>query len=187
MPSSNKKKNPKVNSRKTHHFQNIMLKDNSINLVNNSKFKKKIPLPIKLISILYYIAAAFTILIGAILILSGIFSETIINKFGIENLLNYGAETFKLEQFIIPLILDSLILGGIIFIFLALAEIFISRSLWNGKNWARYTIILFSALGALNSLFFFDIFTLTISLVIGLYLILSLRAKLFFLNSNTKI
>jgi hypothetical protein len=94
---------------------------------------------VKIISIFGYIGAGFGILGGIILLFGGQFLMSLL----------------PLEQ--MPEIVSSL--AGAFIIFLAVFAIafcifwiFVSRALWNYKNWARIVFLVFAALGAINSL-----------------------------------
>lgn len=133
-----------------------------------------IPLFVKILGILYYICAGFSVLSGILFL----FGADTINSF-------FGA---------IPLISIIGLLGSGIFIFaaflffaVAVLNFFIGRGLLNKKNWARILVIVFSVIGVLMGIsslsigtFLNGIITLVISGGIGGYLLFNKEAKKFF-------
>ena len=89
---------------------------------------KNIPTGIKVISILYYIAAAIVVILG---ILTLVGAGDVI---GIVMLFGGGVAM------------------GIILIAIAILCFFIGRGLWKGQNWARIVALIISSLGALGAI-----------------------------------
>ena len=92
------------------------------------------PLGVKIISILHYIAAAFTVLASLILILSAGAVGSAIPFFGAIGGLMLGA-------------------AAVFMIGLAVLVFFIGRGLWKGQNWARIVAIVFGCLGMIRATF----------------------------------
>ncbi len=135
-----------------------------------SASSSRIPALVKIISILYYIVAVVTIIIGIVLFLGGIIGGSVVSSIGIDQLLQYGAETNPIDEAFIPIILGSLAIGGIIITAVGVFLVFLARALWQGRNWARILVIIFSIIGFISALFEPDIITLLITGLIGGYL-----------------
>jgi len=129
-----------------------------------------VPTLVKTISILFYIAAVSSLLIGVILVVGGIVGGSIISGLEIDTLLEYSAEQNQIDAYLIPIILGSLVVGGLIVIAFGIFQIFIARGLWKGRNWARIVVIILMVIGFLGALAGIDIFTLIITGLIGGYL-----------------
>lgn len=100
--------------------------------------QKQIPVGVMILSILGYIGAVLTLLGGLALI----FGASFIASFLAQMIPMMGAGVTS-AWFIIL---------GIIVIALAILDYFIARGLWNGQNWARILVIIFTALSLLSSL-----------------------------------
>lgn len=137
------------------------------------------PIGVKVISVLYYIGAAFSFLFGLLFIVGGAFIGGILG----EKLAAWG--TIGSSIFIIL---------GIAMLGFGVLDIFIGRGLWKGQNWARIAAIvlaIFGILGGLTSLvsgltnfqtigafsIFFAFVQLAVSLLIGGYLALAQEVK----------
>ena len=155
---------------------------------------KEMPTGVKVISVLYYIGAAFSFIFGLLFIVGGAFIRATVSfLFG---LLFIGGGV------ILGGTLAALgALGSGLFIVLGIAllgfgvlDIFIGRGLWKGQNWTRIAAIVFAifgVLGGINSLISgltnfqiigaFSIFVafvqLAVSLLIGGYLAFAHEVK----------
>jgi hypothetical protein len=126
--------------------------------------KKKIsssnerPVGVKILAILGYIGAVFTLIAGIALAVgsSAIASAIALMVPDAAGLSGIGATLF--------------IVLGIVFIGLAILDYFIARGLWNGKNWARIFMIVLCALSAISSLRPFSIVGLALNGLIIWYL-----------------
>jgi len=89
-----------------------------------------VPLGVKVISVLYYLAAVFFVVSGlAFFVGAGM------------------VETLAIEYPFIAMLGSSLfVLGGILFIALAVLTFFVGRGLWKVKPWARMTAIVIAIL-----------------------------------------
>lgn len=130
--------------------------------------KKSVPAGVKVISVLYYIAMVFGVIVGLLWLIS---SRSI------------GSNTMQVP--ILGAIGSSfLIIGGILFIGLGIFSFFIARGLWKAKPWARIVVIIFTALAMLMSSISMiqgsiasNIPNLVIQLVIGGYLLFNNSVK----------
>ena len=133
--------------------------------------KGEIPILVKILAILNYVGAWFSISYSLLLLFTegflGLLLATIpfLNVFGL-----LGAIFF--------------VLFGILMLGVGVLNIFIGRGLWEGKNWARILEIVFSCLGMLISLSYIlrgqmiaGILLLLLSLVIGEYLLFNKKVK----------
>lgn len=122
---------------------------------------KDTPFGVKLISILYYIAAIILILI----VLSGPF------------IFNVVSQVLPVSDvFISIIVLDIFALG------FATLNFFIGRGLWKGKNWARIAAIVLHSIGLLSifSGTFSAVLQAIFHIIIISYLSLSKKVKIFF-------
>lgn len=131
---------------------------------------KKIPIGVKIISILYYIVASFLVLFGLfIIIFSGIIVSTMISIApDLSSAIN--------SQIIIWIGICTLILGILIF--------FVGKGLWKLKLWAKITAIMISALMVFYEIYlmffefrFIQVVQLIIYVAIAGYLIFHRGAK----------
>ena len=137
------------------------------------------PTGVKVISVLYYIGAAFSFLFGLLLIVGGAFIGAILGE-TLASLSALGSGLF--------------IVLGIALLGFGVLDIFIGRGLWKGQNWTRIAAIVFAILGVfggINSLISgltnfqtigaFSIFVafvqLAVSLLIGGYLAFAHEVK----------
>jgi hypothetical protein len=113
---------------------------------------------ITVLSVLSYIGAVITVLLGLTMLFgSSTFSSLIGKAFPqLAAYVDVGTVLF--------------VVLGIIFIGMAVLDYFIARGLWNGQNWARIVAIILSALTILGALWPFDIVSLIIGIVIIWYL-----------------
>lgn len=132
-----------------------------------SKPKLGVPVGVKIISVLYYIAAVVLIILGIAL-------------FGGAGLVGYLASKIP---FIAVLGSGIIAVAGIIVILLAVLSFFIARGLWKGKQWARIIVIIFAILGFISAIIsllkldFSVIGSLVINGLIGGYLLFSENVK----------
>jgi len=91
--------------------------------------------------------------------------------------LQTGAELNTIDAYLVPIILGSLIVGGILIIALGVFEIFIGRGLWKGQQWARIVTIIITIIGFISALPNFDVISLLITGLIAGYLIFSKDVK----------
>ncbi len=131
------------------------------------------PIFIKIIASLFYIGAAAWSLYPIFALLLKI---SLLNNYLLE-------DSGKLTN------LGLIIILSLTLVLLSISW-FIGKSLWNRKNWARKTVILFSILWIIQAITviivkqdYTAIIQLIISLVIGLYLLLNKNLKLYFNNS----
>ena len=126
--------------------------------------RQPVPTGVKIISVLYYIAAVLELIFGVL-----VFA---------------GYRTIKSKvPFLAPLG-PFLIIGGIVLVGLAVLSFFVGRGLWKGQKWSRIVAVIFAALGTLLSIVGLvqgkiasNIFGLVVSAAIGGYLILSSDVK----------
>jgi hypothetical protein len=130
--------------------------------------KKEVPIVVKIISILYYIAAGFGVLFAIFLLAGSAFLGSLFPF-----LTTISAWGYILVVFCTI----------VVFAFSVLS-FFTARGLRNGKKWARVLAIVFAGLGilgALNSIFsgfsFRSIVMLAIDAAIGGYLLFAKEAK----------
>ena len=126
----------------------------------------KIPVGVKILSILAYIGAAFTLLAG----LAMLFGASAISALISQKIPMMGASLVGI----------GLIIVGIIFIALSVLDFFIGKGLWNGQNWARILVLVFAVLSVLGSLMPFDIVSIVISGLIIWYLGFNKEAVAYF-------
>ena len=125
---------------------------------------KQVPVIVKIISILYYIGAVTSVIVGILLMVGG-------GMLG-NYLENYGALFGGLA-----------IVGGILMIVFGVVGFFIGRGLWKAKQWARIVVIILSALGVISAIVSLaqgatsSIVSLLISGAIGGYLWFAKEAK----------
>lgn len=125
---------------------------------------KEIPTGVKVISIFYYIGAAFATIGGILFLVSTAFMSTLFTS-------------------IIPTTLGSglFIFAGIIILAFGILDFFIAKGLWNVKKWARILVIVLSCLVVLTGLTsissIVSVISIVISGLIGGYLIFSKKVK----------
>ena len=117
--------------------------------------KKEIPISIKVISILFYVVAALSLLYGVILVGVGVLGNNYIENVSEEEILNSIRELSpeavpELENLNIEDVragLKLLIIFGSLFgIISGLLLFIIGKNLWKGKRWAWITSIVFLTL-----------------------------------------
>jgi hypothetical protein len=123
-----------------------------------------VPTGVKVISVLYYIAALLFLMGGLALIIGSNALNSVLGTLG-------------------PLVAILGSVAGIIFLALAVLFFFVGKDLWRGRNWARVTVLVLSALGILSGLYAIALGDLTsitglvINLIIGGYLLLNRSVK----------
>lgn len=128
---------------------------------------KEIPTGVKILSILSYIGAVFTLLAGLAMIFV---ADSILNLIPSGVLSSIG----------ITLTGSIMVFAGIVCILFGLLDYFVGRGLWNGKNWARILVLVFSVLSVVSSIVPFDLGSLVIGGVIIWYLGFNENAKSYF-------
>jgi hypothetical protein len=113
---------------------------------------------ISVLSILTYIGAFFTLLMGLLFVLSSAFVGTLIAKFAPE------------YAWVTGIGVVGLIFMGLVFIGFAVLDYYVARGLWKGQSWSRIVILILFAISALGSLVSFDISSLVIDAVLIWYL-----------------
>ncbi|MDP1728583.1 MAG: hypothetical protein Q8L27_00075 [archaeon] len=120
------------------------------------------PVGVTILSILGYIGAVFTLLMGLVMI------------FGSVALFNFltTLPEFQMYELMGTIGATFFIIMGIILLPLAVLDYFIARGLWNGRNWARIIILVFIGISAVQNLFAlpFSLFGLAIDGLIIWYL-----------------
>src|SRR3989344_2509164 len=96
----------------------------------------EMPTGVKVISVLYYICAAFAVLFGLLLMAGAGFIGNLMKSVPLLSFLGTG--------FFLAI--------GLVLIAFGVLDFFVGRGLWNGRNWARIIVIIFSALGILGGL-----------------------------------
>ena len=133
----------------------------------------EVPAGVKIISVLYYIGAGFSLLFGLLFLIGAGFIGTLASKIPLLGLLGSGL----------------FIVVGIIIILLGVLSIFVARGLWKGKNWARIVAVIFAVLGILSGISsiikggYSSLFGLIINLLIGGYLMFNSSVKSAFSSS----
>ena len=93
----------------------------------------EVPTGVKIISVLYYIGAAFELLLGLLLFVGAGAIGKITAKIPFLSVIGSGL----------------FIIIGVIFVGLAVLSFFVGRGLWKGQKWSRIVAIIFSVLGVL--------------------------------------
>ncbi len=153
-----------------------MVKKRSVKPVKKTAYKlvgKKKPILIRIISILMYIFAIFTILLGVALFIGGVVGESVLSL----ETFKTAFDSFQLSPAELTTLLGSLIFAGLFIIVLGVAGLLIARGLWIGSNWSRVLTIVLMAIFFITALFSLDIITLIISGLIGGYIWFSKSAK----------
>ncbi len=129
---------------------------------------KKIPLGVKIISILYYILAVALVILGIGLLLGAGFISSLVSEIPVIQTLGAGLFVF----------------AGIILILLSVLIFLLARGLWKGKSWARIVVIVLSAVGAFQSLMGImqgdianSVFNLAVNLIIFFYFLLNKNVR----------
>lgn len=127
---------------------------------------KDIPVWVKVISVLYWIAAVLFIIGGLAMI--------------------FGASVMASIMPLFAMFSGLIILAGIIMIALGILDIFIALGLWKGQKWAWIIAIVFAIIGFVGAIVsiaggnFGEIASLIIHGLIGSYLIWSKKVKAVF-------
>jgi hypothetical protein len=138
--------------------------------VQKTESSKKIPIGVKIISILYYIAVGFFLITGLFIIsFSGVIISTIIS----------------MDATLASVVTSGLVIGvGISLLILSVLVFFISRGLWKLRLWAKITVITISLLMVIYEIYliittfaFMQLIQLAIHAAIGIYLIFNKEAK----------
>jgi hypothetical protein len=114
--------------------------------------KYNIPSGIKIIAVIFYVVAVLHIIASIFMFIGGIAGQKIIASFGVDKLLkmfpNSTPEDIQNAVSMSPYLIAAaaLLLG------LAVLEFYVGKGLFNAKNWARYTALVFVTLGLINSL-----------------------------------
>jgi uncharacterized membrane protein (DUF2068 family) len=134
------------------------------------KDSKKIPIGVRIISILYYVMAGLLVISGLFIILfSGIIVSTMIS-------IDPNLSSVVNSQVIIWVGIFLILLGVLIF--------FVGRGLWKLKLWAKITALMISALMIVYEIYlmafdfrFIQVIQLLIYVAIAVYLIVNKEAK----------
>ena len=124
--------------------------------------EKSVPAGVKVIAVLEYIGAAIALLLAVLMFVGSAFLGSFLEIMGFGDYAAAGAAVA--------------IVGGIIFLALAVLGFFVGRGLWKGQNWARILVIVFSVLGIIGGILSIvqgnwnSIVTLVIYAIIGGYL-----------------
>ena len=125
----------------------------------------EVPTGVKVISVLYYIGAAFELLLAIALFIG---AGTIASKIPLIGALGSGL----------------FIIAGVVLIGLAVLSFFVGRGLWKAQKWARIVAIIFAVLGVLFAVLGMvqgqiasNVLSLVISGAIGGYLLFSKDVK----------
>ena len=133
---------------------------------------KNMPQGVKIISILYYVAAAIYLLMGILLIAGG----GVLSSLNLEGSMPWLAALGG----------GLLVLGGVIAIAFGVLDFFIAKNLNKGKEWARIIVIVFSVIGFVSALMSLiggsagSIISLALNGWIGWYLWLNKETKKYF-------
>jgi hypothetical protein len=147
---------------------------------------KKIPTPIKIISILFYISAILSILSGILMVISGIAGTAIMAVLGVDKIIELIPGLDVTKVIIGELFLVTIIFGGIMALVIGILEYFIGRDLKKGKKWAYIVAVILVLLGLIKVIFALIINPLSAILgliiygVFGYYLLVNKKVKKFF-------
>ena len=137
----------------------------------------EVPTGVKVISVLYFIGAGFSLLFGLLFMVGAGFVAPLLSKIPLLGPIGSGFLT------------GFFILLGIIIIGLGVLEFLIGRGLWKGKNWARITATIIAGIGVLSGLYsiikgnYSSSLGLAINLLVGYYLLFSNEVKSAFSSS----
>ena len=127
---------------------------------------RQAPIGVKILSVLGYIGAVLTLILGLIMIFGGGAIASFLST--------------QIPMLAAGVVGVGLVIAGIIFVALAVLDYFIARGLWNGQNWARILLIIFLVLGILGSLSPFGIIQIIIYALLIWYVGFSKEVKSFF-------
>lgn len=134
---------------------------------------KRVPLLVKIISILGYVFSIMTIIMGVLFLAVFPSVQPIIN----EAIKNQAIASGQVLTTFSGISSTGVIIGGIFLIIFGIIGLLISRGLWKGRHWARIVVIVISLMGAVSALFSLEIVRLIVDLAIGLYFLLSKDVK----------
>lgn len=120
---------------------------------NKKSGVSKLPIGVKIISVLYYIGAGFSLLLGLILLFTG----------------GKASEWLSSLEIFPGFFTVLFMVAGIFLIISAIIGFFIANGLSRLKNWARIAVMVFAVLGLINGLFTLPIGILNL-LISGLIL-----------------
>ncbi len=139
-----------------------------------SRAERKVPLGIKVISILGLIGAIITFIFGLVILVAGIVGGTFASQI-LESLGNSSGNAV-----VASVLVSSLMLGGILIVLWAVVEFLIARGLWRGRNWARIITGIFAIVWFVSSLLNLNFLGVVIAGLIGYYLWFSKEAKAYY-------
>jgi len=160
----------KVKKKKRSAGKKVVSVKKSSKKVSGGTKKSTTPGFVRVISILYYIVSVLMILMGVVLFIGGFAGEGFVKGFGIDRVLEFGATENPVDSFVVPLILGSLIVGGLLVIAIGILEFYIARGLWLKQNWARILVVVFAVIGFIAAIPIFDWGSLIINALIGSYM-----------------
>jgi hypothetical protein len=129
---------------------------------------KEIPTGVKVISILYYLGAVFSAIVGILLIVGAGMADSFVSEVPV--IAEIGAGMF--------------VVVGIIMIGLGVLSFFIGKGLWKGRSWARTLVIILCCMGVVTALISIaggdvanNVFNILLNGVVGGYLWFNKRVK----------
>ncbi|PIZ82886.1 hypothetical protein COX97_02570 [Candidatus Pacearchaeota archaeon CG_4_10_14_0_2_um_filter_05_32_18] len=155
----------------------------------------KIPVSLKIISILFYIVGVLAIAFGVFFVVAGFMAPSLMDSLGTpEEIVQKIAQTdpnIKISVDDISTIISMLpvlfAVAGVVLIALGILYVFIGRGLINRKQWAKVLAILFVALGIIRSIFAIfggrilsGIIWLAIFIILEYYIAFDEKSKKFF-------
>ena len=108
---------------------NTSSSSNTKNIKNVISMAGEVPTGVKIISVLYYIGAAFELIFGIVLF--------------------FGAGALKTKVPFLAFLGPFLIIGAVILIGLAVLSFFVGRGLWKAQKWSRIVALVFAVIGVL--------------------------------------
>ena len=130
------------------------------------KEQKEIPLGVKIISVLNYVNAVLSVLIGLLFIILA--------------LTNYNITIPETGEQVSTI---AIVVLSVLLIIVGVISFFIGRGLWKGQNWARITSIILSAIGvvfaaaSLTTGGLSNAFGLVINVIVAGYLAFNKKVK----------
>jgi uncharacterized membrane protein (DUF2068 family) len=128
-----------------------------------------VPTGVKVISVLYYIGAALSVILAILAFVASAFIGTLLEAAGIPGMAALGA--------------GVAIFVGVLMLAIAVLGFFVGRGLWNARNWARIVAIILAVIGFILAVIslvqgqFGNIVSLVVNGVIGGYLWFSSSVK----------